>query len=781
MTRRLAWFGLTALTLALSGLAAPPAPVSFREEIEPILKADCTGCHGKDSASGKLRLDSPEALFAGGEKFGKKLVLPGNPKDSALIGYLRGTHKPQMPLGMPALKEAQIQKFERWISQGANIDAPKLGFPYVGPITPKMPTPKNPVLAEEWARNPIDQFVLAGLERKGLTPSPPVSKIVLLRRVYADLIGMPPTLAEADAFLSDESPDAYEKLVDRLLADPRYGERWARHWLDLVRYAETEGFEADGARPRAWRYRDYVIRALNADKPYDRFLKEQLAGDELYPTDADARIATGFFRLGTWDGLSRDDAGRWQDTLNDTTDTVGAAMLGLTVGCARCHDHKYDRITARDYYRLQAFFTNTRFTEARLPGEIDPPAQVARRESLRAQLREKQAALAAVRAEKGDPEETDRKRRREALEAEVSGFNRELTPIDRVADSIAERGTASPTHHVLLRGSLGTPGDAVKPGFVASLCGGKEVDPALTPTVETSGARTALAGWIASAQNPLTARVIVNRLWQHHFGAGLVETPSDFGKNGGKPSNPALLDWLASELPRRDWSLKSAHKLILTSATYKQSVAVRPECAKIDPQNRLLWRQNRQRLEGEAIRDSILAVAGRLNPEAGGPSVYPAISDEVLSTGSTHKWGSSPEEQQRRRTIYVFQRRSLALPLAEVFDGPDMVNTCPRRQTTTIAPQALALFNGAFGREESVHFAARVVREAGASPEAQVERAWRLALVRRPTAMELAKSLAFLTQKIALHRTEKQPEPERAALADLCHVLFNTNEFLYAD
>lgn len=770
-----------ALTLALSGLAAPPTPVSFREEIEPILKADCTGCHGKDSASGKLRLDSPEALFAGGEKFGKKLVLPGNPKASALIGYLRGTHKSQMPLGMPPLKEAQIQKFEAWIAQGAKIDAPTLGFPYVGPKNPSVPTPKNPVLSEEWAINSVDKFVLAGLESKGLTPSPPASKIALLRRVFADLIGMPPTPAEADAFLSDKSPDAYEKLVDRLLADSRYGERWARHWLDLVRYAETEGFEADGARPRAWRYRDYVIRALNADKPYDRFLKEQLAGDELYPTDAEARVATGFFRLGTWDGLSRDDAGRWQDTLNDTTDTVGAAFLGLTIGCARCHDHKYDKITARDYYRLQAFFTNTRFTETRLPGELDPPAQIARREALQARLREKQTALDAVRAEKGDPEEADRKRRRETLEDETNGLSRELTPIDRVADSIAEPGTNAPTHHVLLRGSLGTPGEAVKPGFVASLCGGKEVDPALTPTSNTSGARTALASWIASPENPLTARVIVNRLWQHHFGAGIVETPSDFGRNGGKPSNPALLDWLASELPRRGWSLKSVHRLILTSAAYKQSVAVRPECAKLDPQNRLLWRQNRQRLEGEAIRDSILTVSGRLNPEAGGPSVYPAISDEVLSTGSTHKWGRSPEDQQRRRTIYVFQRRSLALPLTEVFDGPDMVNTCPRRQTTTIAPQALALFNGAFGREESVYFATRVVREAGAKPEAQIERAWRLALVRRPTPVEREKSLTFLTKKAALHRVEKNADPERAALANLCHVLFNTNEFLYAD
>ena len=529
-----------------------------------------------------------------------------------------------------------------------------------------------------------------------------------------------------------------------------------------------------------------MIRALNSDKPYDRFLKEQLAGDELYSTDAEAQVATGFFRLGTWDGLSRDEAGRWQDTLNDTTDTVGAAFLGLTIGCARCHDHKYDKITARDYYRLQAFFTNTRFTETRLPAEIDPPAQIAEREELHQQARELRERIAAQPEVAGEDEETTepgkrRRRQRTELDDRLSVVQRRLAAIDKVTDSIAERGTNAPTHHVLLRGSLGTPGEMVKPGFVASLCNGKEVDTPLTPTAQTSGARSALASWIASPENPLTARVIVNRLWQGHFGTGLVETPSDFGRNGGKPSNPALLDWLSSELPRRGWSLKSVHKLILTSATYKQSVATRPECAKLDPQNRLLWRQNRQRLEGEAIRDSILSVSGRLNLEAGGPSVYPKISDEVLSTGSTHKWGSSPEDQQRRRTIYVFQRRSLALPLTEVFDGPDMVNTCPRRQSTTIAPQALALFNGAFGREESSHFAARVLRESGNKTEAQIERAWRLALVRRPTAAEREKSLAFLTKKAALHRAEKKADPERAALADLCHVLFNTNEFLYAD
>lgn len=784
---------LTPLVALLAASAAAPGSVSYRESVEPILRANCTGCHSKAEPSGGFSVDSPDAIRKGGVKFGIKMVVPGKPKESALIGYLRGTHQPQMPMGAPPLPEAKIKLIEQWITEGAVVDEVKTGWPYLPPVNVSAPPSTD-------ATNPIDRFVEAKLAQKGLKLSAPAPKGALARRVYLDTVGMPPTPKEVDAFLSDTAPGAYERLVDRLLNDPRYGERWARHWLDLVRYAETHGFEADNIRPHAWRYRDYVIRAFNSDKPYDRFLQEQIAGDEMFPQDGDAWIATGFLRLGSFDELSRDGAGRRQDTLNDATDTLGSAVLGMTVGCARCHDHKYDRISQRDYYRMQAFFATTRWTEQRLPTEVDSPALVAKREAARTEAQQANKAMDDLRAEirvamsKPDanddamrtwldkPEQKDRKAEWEKRRIALENANRTLTPIDNVAEVVTDTNATPPTHHVLLRGNVATPGDVVTPGFITAFCGTAAPDAAFTKTTDgrSSGARTSLARWLTDPKNPMTARVIVNRLWQHHFGTGLVGTPSDFGVNGEKTEYAPLLDWMANDLVRQKWSLKAVQRLILTSKTYRQSVGTDAKAQKADPQNHLLWRQNRQRLEAEAIRDSILAVSGGLNPEMGGPSIYPALSSEVLSTGSTNKWGNSPEDQQRRRTIYVFQRRSLSLPIAEVFDGPDMVNTCPRRNRTTIAPQALALFNGDFGWTEARRFADRI-QATGGSVEARVELAYRLALVRRPTANERTLVLAFLLKKQKLHESEGKKDAERLAWVDFCHVLFNTNEFVYTD
>jgi hypothetical protein len=751
--------------------SSSPVPVSFREEIEPLVRAECVSCHGKDTPSGGLNLASPEAMRKGGTTTGARLIVPGNPKASLLVAYIQGSKQPRMPLGRPALSEEKIRRVEEWIQQGAIVDPIKLTWPYTPPAA-FIPVPK--VRDAAWPRNDIDRFVLAKLEARGLQPSPPASKAVLLRRVYLDLVGLPPAPEEADRFYADSTPGAYERLVDRLLDDPRYGERWARHWLDLVRFAETHGFEQDNIRPRAWRYRDYVIRSFNVDKPYDRFLKEQLAGDELYPNDPDALIATGFARLGSWDELSKDGPQRWQDYLNDATDTTGSVMLGLTVGCARCHDHKYDRITQRDYYRLQSFFVSTQWRDLKLPDAAQPAAYQERVAAARTKIEALSAEAKAT---------TDEKRR-DQLNGDAGRLERDIAPIEPYAEGITDGGPIPVAHHVLLRGSLTTPGPEVAPGFIASLCGGVE-RPALPAPVdgETTGERAALALWIASPNNPLTARVIVNRLWQHHFGQGIVATPSDFGKNGGNPSHPELLDYLARQFVADGWSLKKMHRRMLLSATYRQSIAENPRAAKADPANRLLWRMNRIRLEGEALRDSILAVSGRLNPERGGPSVYPAVSAEVLDTGSTHKWGSSPEDQRRRRTIYVFQRRSLALPLVEAFDGPDMVNTCPRRSTTTIAPQALALFNGAFSREESRCFADRVEREVGANPTARIALAYRLAFCRAPSPNEKARARAYLDRKAAMYASTAKSDAEARsrAFSDLCHVLINANEFLYLD
>jgi hypothetical protein len=726
------------------------------------------------------------------------------------------------------------------VDPAAKVDRLPAGWPYTPPAAAAVPKVKR----AGWCRNPVDHFILAALEARGLNPSPPAGKVTLLRRVYLDLVGMPPTPAEADAFLQDPAPDAYEQLVDRLLADPRYGERWARHWLDLVRYADSDGFEYDKVRPHAWRYRDYVIRSLNEDKPYDRFLKEQLAGDELYPGDPDALVATGFARLGPWDEATSENnnpvyvAQRWQDYLNDVTDTTGSVMLGLTVGCARCHDHKYDRLTQVDYYRLQAFFAATSRTEETLPNDgNDPPtlrqkAAAADRhlQTLRQQLetlRERhRAAVLAEKQKSAKPGEklvaTDEEvaasiKRTDGevsqkLEDQIREGSSVLALYQPVADVAVDDGREAPKTHLLQRGELQTPGPEVSPGFIASLCEGSAATPPISPPPggKSTGRRTALANWIASRANPMTARVMVNRLWQHHFGRGLLGTPSDFGRNGERPSHPELLDWLAvtfargaggnwapgslepsaPDLPlaRRPWSLKALHRLMLLSSTYRQSTRLDPVAAKADPENRLLWRMNSLRLEGEALRDSILAVSGRLARGEGGPGVYPPLSAEVVSTSVFQTWGDSPEEEARRRSIYVFQRRTLMLPLIEAFDGAAMANTCPRRAVTTIAPQALALLNDAFSRSEARGFAERVLTEAGADPARQVEHAYRLALVRQPTATETAEAREFLARQAALSLKGKTgpDDGERrsaavAALADFCLALINCNEFLYLE
>ena len=806
--------------------ARPAAPISYREEVEPIFKSTCGSCHSSDKHSSGFVVETPESLFKGGAHFGTKIVVPGRPAESILLAYLHGTKQPRMPLNSEPLAVDKLKIVETWIAQGAKIDAIKLGFPYTAPTAHAIPHVRN----SAWVRNPVDAFILARLESKGLKPAPPALKFTLLRRVYADLIGEPPTPQEADAFLNDTSPNAYETLVDRLLADPRYGERWARHWLDLVRYAETHGFENDGARPHAWRYRDYVIRAFNSDKPYDRFLKEQIGGDELYPTDADAITATGFARLGPWDELSTDHPQRWQDYLNDVTDTTGSVVLGLTVGCARCHNHKYDRITQADYYRLQSFYAGTKWVDTRLPEGSDNPVYTqktaeprARLLALRTQLHDlreshRTSALAEKQkqAKNGEKitvikdEEIDRylkdadKDRRNRIESDIRGLESQIAPYEPTAEAISEDNKAGVTEHILLRGSLLTPGPEVKPGFVAALVGGEEKPADVTPptTGSTSGRRAALASWLGSRDNPMTARVMVNRIWQHHFGKGIIASPSDFGRNGDRPSHPELLDWLAIQFMDQGWSLKKMHRLMLLSNTYRMSSKLDPVAVKADPYNALLWRMNRIRLEGEPLRDSILAVSGRLNPAMAGPSVYPKVSDEVLSTGSTHKWGSSSEEDGLRRTIYVFQRRSLVLPIVEAFDGADMTNSCPRRSATTIAPQALALFNGEFTRTEAKFFSERVRKDAGEDRDKQIERAYQIALCRRPTAAQKQAALDFLTRQAQLHldaahqarngpvvqqagfatRDEKaQKEAANAALADFCHVLINTNEFIYLD
>ncbi len=681
------------------------------------------------------------------------------------------------------------------------------------PVRPAVPT----VTAS--AANPIDAFVRTRLADAGLSPAPPANREQFIRRVTYDLTGLPPTPEEVDAFVTDSFPDAWEKVVDRLLASPHYGERWGRHWLDLARYADSNGYEHDEPRPDAWRYRDYVVRSFNADKPYDRFVTEQLAGDEAYPGDPDARIATGFNLLGPDMTDSSDQAQRRFNTLSDMTDTAGLAFLGLTVGCARCHDHKFEPIPQSDYYRLQAFFApaafrtdldvatpaehaahdagmreylaltrelrgqiaviegpvHERLFEAKL-AKLSPEAQAAHRtpsdrrtggqQELVAET-EKKVAVTQAAVEKELPA-ADRARLQD-LKRRLAAFDgRKPAPLP-VALGLSDRAGPPPKTYLLERGDLANRAAEVEPGVPAVLSpGGKAVTAAISPTTNGSDRRLTLARWVASPDNPLTARVIVNRLWQHHFGRGLVATPSDFGLRGERPTHPELLDWLAVEFlasggrQAPGWSLKRLHRLILLSETYRQSADASAAAIAADPDNRLLSRMSRRRLEGEAVRDALLAVSGRLNPAVGGPGVGPVAG----LVGKTGKAGTAADPRDRcRRSIYLFARRNVRDPFLEAFDLPDSNLSCPRRERSTTAPQALALLDAAEAAEAAHALAERLTREAATEAD-RIEQAYRLTLGRMPTAAERGRAAAFLRD---------------SPLSELCRALFNLNEFVYVD
>ena len=714
--------------------------------------------------------------------------------------------------------------------------------PVVRPEPPKVSNAK-------WIRNPIDAFVLAELEPKNLQPAPAADQITLLRRASFDLIGLPPSPEEVDAFLADRSPKAWERAIDRLLSSPHYGERWARHWLDLARYAESEGFKADETRPNAWRYRDYVIKSFNDDKPYDRFIQEQLAGDELWPDDPDARVATAFNRHYPDESNARNLMQRRQEILNDITDTVGSVFTGLTYGCARCHDHKFDPIRQVDYYRLQAFFANTA-ADDNIP-LVQPAvlkeyrARLAVWEEKTRAIREEMAAIekpkrddlikdyvdkypdeiqAALRksASERSPFERqmvakamlylspeshqylaptpavvaklkgDDKKRWEELNAELNKFEHLHPGKLPIGTAMVDLSDQAPDTHLLRRGVYDARQQEVEPGFLSIL----DPNPAKIcppPGVNSTGRRAALANILTDPKNPLTARVMVNRLWHYHFGRGLVGTPSDFGVKGDRPTHPALLDWLASEFVRQGWSVKAMHRLILTSNTYRQSTRFNGAAAKVDPDNKLLWRFPRQRLEGEVIRDAALTVSGLLNPKMGGPSVYPELPPGTV--GGYGGWKKDEtESNQARRSIYVFAKRNVRYPLFESFDAPDTHESCARRNVTTTPIQALNLLNSDVSLKWAQIFASRVLRLAGDDRDAQIETAFRLAYSRPPDKAERRTVKRFFERQLPivaerLAAGEKLPCPASAtgridladavALVDFCHMLINANEFVY--
>ncbi|HKB04863.1 MAG TPA: DUF1553 domain-containing protein [Gemmataceae bacterium] len=713
------------------------------------------------------------------------------------------------------------------------------------PKRPSVPTVHQP----SWIQTPVDSFILARLEAAGLRPSAPAPKLALLRRVYLDLVGLPPSPEEQDAFLTDSSPDAYEKVVDRLLTSPHYGERWAQHWLDVVRFAESNGYEADGDRPHAWRYRDYVAGSLNADKPYNQFLTEQLAGDELAAgkdprTAAELWVATGLHRCGpvhVIGAANQDPEIMRQEVLTEYVWGVGAAVLGLTVNCARCHDHKFDPVSQADYYRLQAFFAGAQFKDVEFATADEKKAHQTKTAALQEKIKPLKAQVEAIdgphrRRIQADKKaklesmyrealDTDPKKRteaqkqlakdaetlikvtwdeiyaalspddrakREALRAQQHALEAQLPPPAPAAWAIANDGK-NPATYVLKRGEAKRKGGVVEPAFPRVLTSGlrgQESGVRLT--------RTDLAKWVTRPVHPLTARVLVNRVWQHHFGHGLVRTPNDFGLRGEKPTHPELLDYLATEFVANGWRLKPIHRMIVLSATYQQSAVGKSQSA--DPDNKLLWRMNRQRLDGEGLRDSVLAAAGTLTREVGGPSVRvplePEVYDLIFTEGEPDGlWHVTPDPAQHsRRSLYLLTKRNVRLPMLESFDQPDRLTPCADRAVSTFAPQALILMNGPFTQQQSRAMAASLLRDCGSDVERQVTTAYRRAFSRPPTAEEVRVAKEFLSgqEDLAADRLRARlpagvPDglpagadvPHAVALADFCLALFNANEFAH--
>lgn len=816
---------------AVSPAADPPKfsaeQVAFYEtQVKPVLKAHCLKCHGEDPKKlrGGLDLTRRAGVLAGGDT-GPAVDL--KQPDASLL--LKAIHYKDEDYQMPPagkLPAEPIAVLTRWVKDGLpwapgddggtqvekHAGGPDKNYWAYQPVKrPAIPEVKD----KTWVRTPIDAFILAKLEAKGLKPVAPADKAALCRRAYYDLTGLPPTPEQIDEFAADNSPDAYERLIDKLLASPHYGEKWGRHWLDVVRFAETNGYERDGPKPFAWRYRDYVIQSFNADKPYDRFVREQVAGDELWPGDRDAIIATGFYRLGLWDDEPADPELALFDGFDDLVTVTGQGFLAMTLNCCRCHDHKGDFFPQADYYKMVAFFrdvrpfSNTREVKSKSNlTDISPPerrklyepelkAREARIDALTAKLTAiedeaiKKMSAEDQRAAEGIDRpavvakvpavlEGERKEEYLRLKKERDDLKRKPLPSQEFALSVNHCYVSPPKTHVLVRGNPGAHGKEVVPGFPSVFGVPDPVIPTPGPTAKSSGRRAVLANWLASKENPLTARVMVNRVWQYHFGRGIVPTPSDFGKLGEMPTRPELLDWLATEFMDGGWKLKRLHKLIMLSSTYRLSAKSDAAALKIDPANMLRWRFDMRRLTAEEVRDSMLAVSGNLNLKAGGPSVYPKLSAEVLAgisfTDKKEHWPDSPPEEANRRSVYVFVKRSLQVPVLNAHDQADTDSPCPVRYTTTVPTQALGMLNGDFANEQAAALADRLAKEHPGDLAGQVARAVRLTTGRAPAAGEVAKDVAFVNEMKAKHKLD-----DRAALTRFALLALNANEFVYLD
>jgi cytochrome c553 len=813
--------------------AATDAEALFRDVVRPTIQQDCEGCHGAQMAMSKLDLRTRESMLKGGTR--GAVVEPGQPERSLLLNMISGQHKIQMPPAKKLSPEV-VAAFRDWIAAGAPFatgEAKERWTYKPEDLWAFRPLPKLAAGASSGAS--IDSFLAAKLPGDPKLVAPRADRVTLLRRATIDLTGLLPTPAETKAFVEDKRPDAWLRVVDRLLASPHYGERQARRWLDVVRYADSSGYSNDFERPNAWRYRDYVIRAFQQDKPYDQFVREQIAGDELYPDSADAQLATGFLRAGPWEHTAMSvEAQTRQLFLDDVTHATAATFLGLTMGCARCHDHKFDPLPTKDYYRLQAVFASTEFARTPLPFQKDENAgNAAARARLQAVADRNQQQYAAMKKNAKDlpPNEAEELKvyqkhaqiyQEALLRYEPLAFRVSSGPLDGLTDGgsslkYPKRDSyQAAAVHILPGGNLQSPAERVTPGVPTALekFGGYK---ALEIPEAVSGRRAALAQWIAHPSNPLTARVMVNRLWQDHFGRGLASDTSNFGRSGGKPTHPELLDWLAGRFVESGWSLKAMHRLMLKSEAYQRS----SEAPKADLDPALLAYYPPRRMEAEVLRDALLQVSGELNREAGGPGVFAEINEEVARQ-PRHAMGSlmpayQPSFQRaerNRRTIYTFQQRGLADPMLEVFNAPGADLSCERREASTVAPQAFTLFNGQFTHDRALAFAARLVQQ-HKSPRQQLEQAFLQALGRVPAAEEMKLALQHLQQPVspAVPRAVRPPvvhkitseltgesfaftqrldwngyeenlhpsevSPAVRALASLALVLFNGNEFAY--
>ena len=716
-------------------------------------------------------------------------------------------------------------------------------WPFRPPSSPAIPVIDD---VDQWCENPVDQFVLARRKTSQLGPSSAADRKTLIRRATILLTGLLPATEQVARFVSDPSPAAWPRLVDRLLASPQYGERWAQHWLDVVRYADSDGFEYDDPRPYAWRYRDWVINAFNSNKPFDRFVREQIAGDEFFPGDMPALIATGMQRLGPLRlnaGMQNEEKNR-QEVLTEMTDNIGAAFLGITIGCARCHDHKFDDFLQADYFHLQSFFAATLQKDISLASEAaqqEYEKQLAswqqnqntvqeRLDKLRKkhQARIQETLLKTLPAEiqvavKKDAQErtetdfrlvaeansiltlttelidqtilTDGEDRKEYLESMVEltklFYARPQSPLTIMA-AVDTPGDVPPTY-VLNRGVPGNRLHQVVPSFPTMLVIGQSSSPPQITPVRlehgtSPGRRRALANWLVSKDHPLTARVFVNRLWQHHMGRGIVTTPNDFGTKGAPPSHPKLLDWLTMQLIESNWNIKHLHRVILLSATYQQASQHREDACEVEPENHYLWRANRQRMDAEVLRDSILQLSGRLNGQAGGPGIRLPLNPELARLQYKGNWHPHPDPaQHQRRSVYMFVKRNNRPAFMESFDSPSTMASCGKRSHSVHAGQALALLNSRLSQRMSLQWAIVLRNELGHNPTRWIRRAYQQALSRPPTHQELEIGRRYLENQQSLIAADRRDgimlagDDELLALADYCQVIMNLDEFLYVE